>query len=151
MQDSGEEFGGDISFFAQPRAKRRKPSAAAARGGELDPAHPPSSAPPTAGGRPLTPAQPGGGPPATAAPHGEPLPESAAAAAGLEAGGGGGGDAGGEVEPGAVAVAEAQPAEEEPPEGITFRQLGLNEWLDRVCRSLGMAQPTQVGAATLPT
>jgi DEAD/DEAH box helicase len=32
----------------------------------------------------------------------------------------------------------------------SFRALGVSEWLDRVCRSLGMAQPTQVQAGCIP-
>ena len=33
---------------------------------------------------------------------------------------------------------------------MTFRQLGLSEWLDRVCAGLGMRQPTQVQRGTIP-
>lgn len=32
----------------------------------------------------------------------------------------------------------------------SFRALGVSEWLDRVCRSLGMTQPTQVQAGCIP-
>lgn len=33
---------------------------------------------------------------------------------------------------------------------LTFRQLGLSEWLDNVCSSLGMREPTQVQRGTIP-
>ena len=38
----------------------------------------------------------------------------------------------------------------ELPEGTTFRQLGLNDWLDKVCRSLGMTTPTEVRLPVTP-
>jgi DEAD/DEAH box helicase len=44
---------------------------------------------------------------------------------------------------------EAQPAPL-PAANTTFRALGVSEWLDRVCRSLGMTQPTQVQAGCIP-
>lgn len=141
----GEDDGGDISFFALPMAKRRKASIAAKRGDETDPAQPASSARAAAKGRPLIAAQPSSRRPESAAQHGDQVLSSNGedSAAGLEGASGDGDKSGTEAPP-----AEAQSAEEEPPEGTTFRQLGLNEWLDRVCRSLGMAQPTQVRTAT---
>ena len=47
----------------------------------------------------------------------------------------------------------APPQASEPevaPEGATFRQLGLSEWLDRVCAGLGMREPTAVQRGTIP-
>lgn len=41
---------------------------------------------------------------------------------------------------------DSQPQQE--PE--SFRQLGLNEWLDRVCASLGMRTPTEVQRGSIP-
>ena len=52
-----------------------------------------------------------------------------------------------------VAAQAHAPAAEELPAGdteMTFRQLGLSEWLDRVCAGLGMRQPTQVQRGTIP-
>lgn len=37
-----------------------------------------------------------------------------------------------------------------PVADTTFRALGISEWLDRVCRSLGMTKPTQVQAGCIP-
>lgn len=37
-----------------------------------------------------------------------------------------------------------------PASSKSFRALGVSEWLDRVCRSLGMTQPTQVQAGCIP-
>ena len=34
------------------------------------------------------------------------------------------------------------------PDDAAFRDLGVSDWLDRVCRSLGMTAPTQVPAWT---
>ena len=55
------------------------------------------------------------------------------------------------VEPAERAVAGPSelPSAEDDGE-VTFRQLGLSEWLDRVCASLGMRQPTQVQRGTIP-
>ena len=39
---------------------------------------------------------------------------------------------------------------EQQQEPETFRQLGLNEWLDRVCASLGMQRPTEVQRGCIP-
>lgn len=63
-------------------------------------------------------------------------------------------ETGAEVSP-AAAVADAAAATEEPPAPLpvadtTFRELGVSEWLDRVCRSLGMTKPTQVQAGCIP-
>lgn len=47
----------------------------------------------------------------------------------------------------------AAPGPEQQPqsdEEATFRQLGLSEWLDRVCASLGMRAPTAVQRGTIP-
>ncbi|KAI3436614.1 hypothetical protein D9Q98_006031 [Chlorella vulgaris] len=33
---------------------------------------------------------------------------------------------------------------------VAFRELGLSEWLDKVCSSLGMRQPTEVQRGTIP-
>ena len=44
---------------------------------------------------------------------------------------------------------EAQPMPVTP-SSKSFRALGVTEWLDRVCRSLGMTQPTQVQAGCIP-
>ncbi|EIE19868.1 DEAD-domain-containing protein [Coccomyxa subellipsoidea C-169] len=33
---------------------------------------------------------------------------------------------------------------------VTFRSLGISEWLDRVCKSLGMVRPTQVQRGCIP-
>lgn len=138
-----EEDGGDISFFA-PKAKRRKASIAAKRSDGADPAQPASPAPAEAKGRPLIASQPSSRRLESTAQHGEPIssPNGEDSTTGVEAASGGSNKSGTEAE---AAVA---PLAEEPPEGTTFRQLGLNEWLDRVCRSLGMAQPTQVCTAT---
>lgn len=62
-------------------------------------------------------------------------------------------EAGANVSP--AAVADAAAATEEPPATLpvadtTFRELGVSEWLDRVCRSLGMTKPTQVQAGCIP-
>lgn len=35
-------------------------------------------------------------------------------------------------------------------ETATFRDLGLSEWLGKVCASLGMRQPTSVQRGTIP-
>lgn len=43
---------------------------------------------------------------------------------------------------------QAQQATEEGGEG--FRALGLNEWLDKVCASLGMRHPTEVQRGCIP-
>lgn len=46
---------------------------------------------------------------------------------------------------------EAPAAAQEAGDGeVTFRQLGLSEWLDKVCSSLGMRQPTEVQRGTIP-
>lgn len=37
-----------------------------------------------------------------------------------------------------------------PAETTTFRGLGLSDWLDKVCKSLGMNQPTQVQTGCIP-
>ena len=55
------------------------------------------------------------------------------------------------AEPAAAGSSEQPPAQEAAEEGeVTFRQLGLSEWLDRVCGSLGVRQPTQVQRGTIP-
>lgn len=43
----------------------------------------------------------------------------------------------------------AQPPAEDEQEA-TFRSLGLSEWLDRVCASMGMRAPTAVQRGTIP-
>lgn len=45
------------------------------------------------------------------------------------------------------AVAAAADGEAGEP---TFRQLGLSEWLDKVCEGLGMRRPTEVQRGTIP-
>ena len=50
----------------------------------------------------------------------------------------------------AVAGSSAPPHAEQEGGAVTFRQLGLSEWLDRVCAGLGMQQPTQVQRGTIP-
>lgn len=44
----------------------------------------------------------------------------------------------------------APPASLEADAASGFRQLGLSEWLDRVCAGLGMTTPTQVQRGTIP-
>lgn len=39
----------------------------------------------------------------------------------------------------------------ETDEPVTFRSLGLSEWLDRLCKSLGMTQPTKVQSGCIPS
>ncbi len=34
---------------------------------------------------------------------------------------------------------------------ITFKSLGLSDWLDRLCKSLGMTQPTAVQKGCIPS
>ena len=46
----------------------------------------------------------------------------------------------------AAAAGEAAPADG----AVTFRQLGLSEWLEKVCASLGMRHPTEVQRGTIP-
>lgn len=50
----------------------------------------------------------------------------------------------------ALAPGEQSPAGAEPGEEATFRQLGLSEWLERVCAGLGMQAPTAVQRGTIP-
>lgn len=50
----------------------------------------------------------------------------------------------------ALAPGDQQLEAAEPGEEATFRQLGLSEWLDRVCASLGMQAPTAVQRGTIP-
>lgn len=50
----------------------------------------------------------------------------------------------------AAAPAAAPAGEDVEAEAVTFRQLGLSEWLDRVCAGLGMQAPTQVQRGTIP-
>lgn len=54
----------------------------------------------------------------------------------------------------AAAAADGEAADEPPPPlavaDTTFRALGISEWLDRVCRSLGMTKPTVVQAGCIP-
>lgn len=38
----------------------------------------------------------------------------------------------------------------QPAEATTFRSLGLSDWLAKVCKSLGMNQPTQVQTGCIP-
>lgn len=156
-----EEDGGDITFFAAPKAKRRKTSTVPARSDGADPAQLAKAAPALAKGKPILVAQPssrclddniqpvnpqlshvaeeeGREPHAAGSAEVNPVKSITAADARDSA-----------LETGAPEAAAA--AAEELPEGTTFRQLGLNEWLDRVCRSLGMAQPTQAGPHSLST
>ena len=46
------------------------------------------------------------------------------------------------------AARESEPQQQEEPE--TFKQLGLNDWLAKVCSSLGMQRPTQVQQGCIP-
>lgn len=50
----------------------------------------------------------------------------------------------------ALAPEDQQLASAEPGSEATFRQLGLSEWLDRVCAGLGMQAPTAVQRGTIP-
>ena len=58
--------------------------------------------------------------------------------------------------PAAANLAEVAAGEDEaqpmpaPAFSKSFKALGVSEWLDRVCRSLGMTQPTQVQAGCIP-
>lgn len=55
------------------------------------------------------------------------------------------------VEPAAALAPGGQPpAGAQPGEEATFRQLGLSEWLERVCAGLGMQAPTAVQRGTIP-
>ena len=48
---------------------------------------------------------------------------------------------------------ESLPATETAPHAslATFKSLGLSEWLDRLCKSLGMTEPTEVQKGCVPS
>ncbi len=49
---------------------------------------------------------------------------------------------------GANMVASSLPTDDAK---ITFKSLGLSDWLDRLCKSLGMTQPTEVQKGCIPS
>ncbi|BDA51188.1 DEAD-box ATP-dependent RNA helicase 36 [Coccomyxa sp. Obi] len=52
---------------------------------------------------------------------------------------------------GTLAADRQSPASTSGQDGaVTFRSLGITEWLDRVCKSLGMVQPTEVQRGCIP-
>ncbi|KAL4421690.1 hypothetical protein ABPG77_010634 [Micractinium sp. CCAP 211/92] len=51
---------------------------------------------------------------------------------------------------GAASDNGAQPTSVDADSASSFRQLGLSEWLDRVCAGLGMTTPTEVQRGTIP-